>query len=201
MTPIETARLHDIACQTLKVWIEQQILETAQPPSNATCEDQVECVVNKAIDWRRDYISALTTALSFSTLAEYDSAINILGSKARSGKSQISQHIRDAADSTNSEDFNDAAQALLSPMAFSAQEIFLGKVRRIFIYLNGNLSTQEDFKHISLKPDSMTGSLFTIMQQNNVIDEWRALVSKTANGNTYLKHLTSPEKADCLKPL
>lgn len=191
MTPIEKARLHDIAHQTLKTWIEQQIFETAQPPSNPICEDQVKCVVDKAINWRRDYIAALTTARNFTTLSEYDNAISILGSKARPGKAQTNQHILDVANSTNSRDFNDAAHALLSPMAFSAQEIFLGKIRRVFMYLHGTMTAPDDFKHIRPHASGNTQHLFTIMQDQGTFDEWKTLIDKipTPQATAYRQHL------------
>lgn len=190
MTPIEISRLHDIAAQTMKTWIERQILETAQPLGNAVCEDQVECVVNQAINWRRDYIAALTAARNFNTLADYDSALNHLQADIRRKEADRDKAFKGLNSVRSSEDFNDVANAILSPMALSNREIFLQKVRRVFVYLHGKMENPEDFKHIGT-PEGYSRNLLTIMKEQGTLDEWKDLINRLPGPTkaTYTQHI------------
>lgn len=194
MSPEEKTRLDVIATRTTRTWIDQQILETTAPPSAEACEDRVECVVNKAVDWRRDYIAALNLARTFNSVAEYDDALDALSRNHDVVQAQAYDAVRGAINAVNAAEFDDAVRAILAPATLIGQKVFLEKIRRVSMYLQGGLTEPDDFKHIRPGLGGSTQNLFKIMQDDGTFDEWRGLIDKLSGpqAKIYAAHIKNP---------
>ncbi len=189
--PSKTARLQTIALDAMKVWIQQQILETTEPEKEKSCDGSVQCVVNQTLDWRRDYTTALSMALNFKGVQDYDFAISILQKRIDDENSKTTEYLKDLINAPNQVEFNSAAQDLMLCDVLMGQRVFLEKVNRVFSYLNGTLTKQDELKHIT--PDGknwMTGSLFSILKDQGTFDEWQNLIGELpkTRRNLYKSH-------------
>lgn len=177
--PTKQTRLQTIAADAMKTWIQRQILEIAQPPSAKSCDDQTGCVVKNAFDWRRDYIAMLTLALNFKTAKDYSVALTEMRARHKTQDEAREKSFADMFRAHSREEFNENAADYLNPHILQCQIIDLEKIERVFSYLNGTIANQDDLKHIN--PDGknwMTGSLFTILNDQGTFDEWQDLIKK-----------------------
>ncbi|AGH97441.1 hypothetical protein [Micavibrio aeruginosavorus] len=175
----KTTRLQTIALDSMKTWIHKKILEIAEPPRAESCDDKIECIVSKALDWRRDYTTALTMALGFKTEQDYQSALDALQKRIDEEDAKGKDLLRTLFSTVNADEFNNAAQDLFQADILLGQHVFLKKIQRVFSYLNGTLTDQNELRHITpLTKNSDTANLFDILKDQGTFDEWQNLIAK-----------------------
>lgn len=161
-------RLQQIAIAAYKEWVDLEIIHTTPSPApQEACDDQVKCLVNVAIDWRRDYVAALTSARDYQSIDDFDRALEVLQKRTAEQTAEMKTYIHDAATAHTSIEFAIAATAMLSSFPTMAQCAFMNKIKVAFAYAHGDYDGPQPYAHQALFED--------IMKKQGTFEEWQTL--------------------------